>query len=137
MTYGWALVVIVVVIAILAFLGVFNLSGAQEICTGLPSKFIYDSHFLDANGTIVLTLTNGTTDTIKFFDATGSGIAGATNADDTWFTLAPNEKGTIQYDISTATATVGTAYNLTLDLNYTQNDVNRIASGIRCTGRFE
>ncbi len=58
MTYGWALVVIVIIIGILGYLGLFNLGGNIELCTGFPSKFVYKSHIYRVDGNFGLTFSN-------------------------------------------------------------------------------
>lgn len=58
MTYGWALVVIVIVIGALALL-LPDMTGATETCTGMPSQFVYDSHLYESDGTFSVKFTNG------------------------------------------------------------------------------
>ena len=58
MTYGWALVVIAVVIGVLIFMGILKAPSAGT-CTGLE-KLAYEDHTIDSNGNFILYLKNGT-----------------------------------------------------------------------------
>ena len=60
MTYGWALVVMVVVIAALVALNVFNLGAVSETCGGFSSQLAYNAHTYSANGNFSLSMVNGT-----------------------------------------------------------------------------
>lgn len=64
MTYGWALVVMVVVIAALVALDIFNLGSVTDTCAGFPTTVAYQRHVYDATGTFQISLLNGTGQTI-------------------------------------------------------------------------
>jgi len=67
MTYGWAILVIVIVLAALLYLGVFNIAGrTPEICT-LPIGLQCPSFKLNTNGLLNVSLTNGQPKTIRVF----------------------------------------------------------------------
>ncbi len=57
-TYGFALVIIAIVVAVLIFMGIIKLPAAST-CLGLE-KLAYSDHALDANGNFALYLSNGT-----------------------------------------------------------------------------
>ena len=57
-TYGFALVIIAIVIGVLIFMGILKVPSAGT-CTGLE-KLAYADHTIDSNGTIILYLENGT-----------------------------------------------------------------------------
>lgn len=60
MTYGWALVVIIIVIAALFALGILTPATYQgATCRGF-GKIAYFDHVLDANGDFIINLGNGT-----------------------------------------------------------------------------
>ncbi|MEM4389595.1 MAG: hypothetical protein QXG98_02950 [Candidatus Micrarchaeia archaeon] len=64
MTYGWAILVIVIVLAALLYLGVFNIAGrTPEICT-LPIGLQCPSFKLDTAGLLNVSITNGHPKTI-------------------------------------------------------------------------
>lgn len=64
MTYGWAILVIVIVLAALLYLGVFNIAGrTPEICT-LPIGLQCPSFKLNTAGTLNVSITNGNPKTI-------------------------------------------------------------------------
>ena len=64
MTYGWAILVIVIVLAALLYLGVFNIAGrTPEICS-LPIGLQCPSFKLNTNGMLNMSLTNGQPKTI-------------------------------------------------------------------------
>lgn len=65
MTYGWALVVMVIVVASLVALDVFNLSGTAETCAGFSAKLGYKNHIYFANGDFNIVLNNATGDDIE------------------------------------------------------------------------
>ena len=50
MTYGWALVIMIVVVAALVALDLFNLGSTTTTCAGFPSLIAYQRHTLAANG---------------------------------------------------------------------------------------
>ena len=62
MTYGWALVVIVIVIAALFAFGIFN-PPAAGTCSGLD-KILYRDHTTAVGGVVSLAVSNGTGGTI-------------------------------------------------------------------------
>jgi hypothetical protein len=67
MTYGWALVVIVIVIAALFAFGIFNPPSAGT-CTGLD-KLAYSDHGYDATTqTFSISVKNGTGSVLTTFD---------------------------------------------------------------------
>lgn len=62
MTYGWALLVIVIVIAILISLNIFS---APQGCTFERAGFGCGNPVLDTNGALFMPLTNGNSNNIK------------------------------------------------------------------------
>ncbi len=67
MTYGWALVVIIIVIAALFAFGIFNPPSAGT-CSGL-NKFLYKDHTVETDGTVTIALGNGSGSTINAISA--------------------------------------------------------------------
>ena len=76
MTYGFALLIIAIVIGVLIFMGIIKLPAAST-CTGLE-KFAYSDHTVDANGNFVIYLLNGTGGRITNVSAEATeGLAGS------------------------------------------------------------
>ena len=71
MTYGWALVVIVIVVAALFAFGIFNPPSAGT-CTGL-SKLAYKDHALDSADDFTLIIANGNIGSIGTISASAGG----------------------------------------------------------------
>src|SRR3989338_9853299 len=57
MTYGFALLIIAIVIGVLIFMGILKAPSAGT-CTGLE-KLAYEDHTIDSNGNFILYLKNG------------------------------------------------------------------------------
>jgi len=88
MTYGWAILVVLVVIGTLAYFGVLNPTGL------LPEKCLFqtgiycEDHLVDDVGNVKLKLNNGlgkdmtiTTFTLDYLDTTAVEVCAATNSD--------------------------------------------------------
>jgi len=128
MTYGWALVVIVIVIAALFAFGIFN-PPAAATCRGLD-KLAYSDHAISAgNNAIELRIGNGAGSTIKFDSISYSGdFAGGT------ITTMPGNLATGSYQSFTntdgnfTTAITG-SYSGTVTITYT----TEAGSGIQHT----
>jgi hypothetical protein len=133
MTYGWALVVIVIVIAILVSLGVFNLT--QNICTGFPSQFTYSSHDYTAAGSFTLTMQNGWNSDVNIVDmnivgdTTGSPVAVSQ-------TISKGAKGTITASGFTG-GTSGNTYSKDIVITYNVGtEISGKKMKIHCSGTY-
>jgi hypothetical protein len=116
MTYGWAILVIVIVIAALYALGVFT-PKASVPCTPCFSSFAYLDHSYTGN-TLTLKIRNGpraiVVNNATFSDASTGNLLGY---NDTWVSAGAN--GDIQKSI---TVTLGTPYDVKVDISYTVNE---------------
>ena len=74
MTYGWALVVIAIVIGVLIFMGILKAPSAGT-CTGLD-KLAYADHTISSDGNFTIYLSNGTGKQITSVQATPGGDFG-------------------------------------------------------------
>lgn len=134
MTYGWALVVIVVVVAVLYALGVFNIGGSLETCSGFPAgQFTYGSHVYKTTGAFQLQFTNGPKDisvSSLTVDAAGT-LTGAPVE-----TTAGTSK-TLSLT-GAATGTAGTAYNSDVVMTYdVTGGLTGLKANLKCTGKFQ
>ena len=129
MTYGWALLIIVVVGAALFALGVFS-PQTREACTGF-SYFTYQNHVLYINGTAAVTIVNGNQDitiTAMTWDAAGSlGTPTTQQSAGTQFTARLN---------SAASGTSGNSYSDTLIITYTGGGITGKVDRATCTGKY-
>lgn len=71
MTYGWALVVIAIVVGVLIFMGILKPPTAAT-CTGLD-KLAYADHTMNSSGDFALYLSNSTGAQITSIDAIPAG----------------------------------------------------------------
>ncbi len=142
MTYGWALVVIVVVIGVLGFLGVFNLGGTIESCTGMPSQFQYSAHRYKADGNFMLTFNNGSNYDVN---VTALSVGGTSKTLSPAVQLAKGKAGTVGSG-GYKTGTSGTSYKVDVTLTYDGlKDDGTIeptqgakkVTGVQCTGKYE
>jgi hypothetical protein len=131
MSYGWALVIIVMVLSILAFLGIFSLTEPST-CLGLPSKFAYKEHILRSDGNFSMKFVNNSgkevsIESIRFSSESFIPVTGSNNSNNEimfWSTDAPN-------------GAPGSLYRLEFDLVYSQAGISRKALNINCTGKYE
>ena len=121
MTYGWALVVIVIVIAALVFLINPTQVGPNN-CTGF-SRFPISNHQVSAtNETITYVLSNQTGGDATSVIFTATGTVGGATINDTYDygTFRANDQNTV---IINSAADLGTGnYDISLGLTYTDRD---------------
>ena len=80
MTYGFALVIIAIVVGVLIFMGIIALPSA-EMCSGLQ-YFAYEDHTMDYNGYFSLYLANGSGYKLTELDASfGGDFTGSATVD--------------------------------------------------------
>jgi hypothetical protein len=124
MTYGWALVVIVIVIAALVFLINPTQIGPNN-CTGF-SRFPISNHQVDlTNDQLVLILTNqtGGDATTTVFTATGTVGGVSVNDSNSYGTYGANDEVALYI----GTANDITAGNYDIDLTLTYNDSDNLS----------
>ncbi|MDO8538137.1 MAG: hypothetical protein Q7S21_04585 [archaeon] len=137
MTYGWALVVIVIVIAALVFLINPTQVGPNN-CTGF-SRFPISNHQVNASKAagsdeIILVMSNqtGGDATSVDFNATGRVGSVAVNDGNTFGTFAANDQ--IMLVILTANDLVSGNYDIALGLTYTDRDGIQRTDSASCKG---
>lgn len=118
MTYGWALVVIIIVIAALFAFGIFN-PPAAGTCSGL-NKLLYKDHSL-TSGVLTISLANGTGSAIDTISATYTGSCTAATG-----VATPTNPG-LGSDFSLASAALTGCpssgnYSITSTITYTNID---------------
>lgn len=80
MTYGWAILIVVIAVAALAAFGVFNPQRfAQERCVGDATKFACTTNAISldpATGAVQIGLTNGAGETVNITEVRTTGDCG-------------------------------------------------------------
>ncbi|MFH0868856.1 MAG: hypothetical protein V1839_01370 [archaeon] len=140
-TYGWLLIIIVIVAAALYALGIFNPATYQgKSCTGFSTGITYIDHKLSSTGDFNFVASNGlgktvtsvnnitiTKDGTAFPDATMVGAI-------TW---TPGAKKTLNAVGVTNAGSVGNSYTVTVSINYDTSDVKAHIQTGTCTGTIE
>lgn len=145
-TYGWALVVIVIVVAALFMLGILNpATYQQKTCTGF-SRLAYQDHALHKdNNTFDIRFRNGTGSDINITDLTLSNSSqvnvSATDTATYGNVVAAGAAQTLTYNADSAalvktTHSVGDPYDMDVKITYTQNGISHTEQG-KCTGQIE
>ena len=133
MTYGWAILIIIIVAAALFALGVFNPGTfTQSTATGFPGLQVQAGGWkLDSTaGTYTLIFSNivGNRITVIGVNAT---LGTQTLTNNTAIPLAPNERA--RYDISGFTGlTAGAAFSIRAQIHYNNEDSG--IGGLRSAG---
>jgi hypothetical protein len=128
MTYGWAILIVVVVVAALFAMNVFN-PGAfvGETVSGFGS-FQVTGHSYSQAGLVNFTLGNklGTQITITNVDVTAGGTTASDSASNT---LGPNQQ--VSYSISGLPAsTQGAQYSAEVEITYTWQGQTKYDNGV-------
>lgn len=130
MTYGWALVVIVIVVAALFAFGIFNPPSAGT-CTGL-SKLAYKDHDVNADDAFTLIVANGNIGRITLDPITGITLGGDFSGSCSSITsVAVGDELTIYCD--NAFTTTG-SYSGTVTIAYTVAGGTSHSETATCTG---
>jgi len=127
MTYGWALVVILIVVAALFALGILSPATYQgATCRGF-GKIAYIDHTFDVNGDFIIQLANGSGKSINASDAN---VGVACEQDGTWDATAgstANWKGSGYYTFQVTTGcTVTAGDNYITDVNIVYTPSGRL-----------
>ncbi len=134
MTYGWALIVIVIVIGVLIYL----LSGqtGANTCTVSGTELVYQDSAVPANGTtLTVKLQNATGRNVTALDGSlGTGSLLGTVAT-TYTPAVPIVSGTTFDVVVTPTTALSGSYRGTFDLTYTATGgiANKITT-VTCSG---
>ena len=141
MTYGWALVVIVIVIAALFAFGIFNPPSAGT-CTGL-NKLAYLQHSV-SGGTFYLLVSNGAgsainVTSVSFSTNSANGIAFTGVTGTNFPTAAVNSAATIDINSTGHTPTASEfatgTYSQKVTITYTQASIPHTETAT-CTGNI-
>ncbi len=127
MTYGWAILIVIIVGAALYSMGIFNPSATTgKTKTGFTQIDINDWKY-DTSGTLIMVLENrvGGSITLTSVDFTGGGT---TVANTTSTTVAAGKTATMQVD-DNATPTVGDGYELDVTIAYTKGAISHTETG--------
>ena len=143
MTYGWALVVIIIVIAALFAFGIFN-PPTGGTCRGLD-KLLYKDHTAASGGPVTISMQNGTGSTIDVIALTGIEYGGDfTDVDPEVITVngvTVNSVGSASTFVVTSPTGVAPSssgnYSGTIQIAYTNTttDINHIETAT-CTGNI-
>lgn len=136
-TYGWAILIILVVLAVLWYYGVFDPSRWAGESANCPSSFSvldYDLAQLNASagtGTLTLVLGNTVGNRIKVTGIVVSGDAVGTGSFTT--ELAPNADGTFNVSISSGlTGSTGDLYDLDAAITYDDLRTGLTGKSVTC-----
>jgi hypothetical protein len=130
MTYGWAILIVVIAVAALAAFGVFNPQRfAQERCVGDSTKFACTSDALSfdvATETLVMEISNGAGSTVNItgISSSADGDCGSvstwqldSNGADTAASYRPNEQVLVSITCAND-ITEGGVFQDTFDIEY-------------------
>ena len=113
-TYGWAILAIVIIAAVLWYFGIFNPArfAGEKQCGGF-SAFICQDFLVNTTGGLTIVLNNKAGGTLSAVGATGGSCSPATN-------IGPNQNTTCTIPGFNAGGTSGETYEqATLSLAYT------------------
>ena len=134
MTYGWALVVIVIVIAALFAFGIFN-PPAAGTCSGLD-KLAYQDHAIN-NGVITIVMGNGAGSTITIDTANvgfGGDFTGAVIAADGVTSTGAASGADFNVTTTATGPTTSGSYSGTITILYTGSSGIQHTETATCTG---
>ena len=138
-TYGWAILIIVVIASVLWYFGVFNPSRwAGKQATGF-SKFVVDDFAFSAgtgldNGTLTMVMGSlndktitGVTITAEELNTGSPAVTGSISGSASW---GPSDRKTVTFvNVTTSNATVGDDYRIKVMIAYNQGSVPHSDSG--------
>ena len=140
-TYGWLLIIIVIVAAALYALGIFNPATYQgKTCTGFTTGLTYAEHKFSPGGAFSVVLMNGVGKTVSNVTNVNITLASGTSVSATpspavsnW---APGGKQTLTIT-GPDPGTTGSSYTATVTVTYNTADVTGHKQSGTCTGTVE
>jgi hypothetical protein len=139
-TWGWVLVIIVIVAAALYGLGILSPSTFQQkTCTGFAQLGYSDHQYRASDDRYTIVLTNGAgKDITDLNNMTVTTSAGTASAGPTGVTLPwkAGEKRTL-YIAGPAAGSVGSGYTATVSVSYDTADLAGKTETGTCTGKVE
>ena len=121
MTYGWAILIIIIVAGALYALGVFNPatytgSRATGFATlGAPTEWAFDS----TTNTFSIVLKNGLGESITVSDVTAE-ISGQSGSNTTSTTISPGSTALFTMTVSNTGLSTGDSYSAKVTIKYTK-----------------
>jgi hypothetical protein len=144
MTYGWAILIVIIVAAALYALGIFNpATYTGRIPTGFTTLGAPDDWDVNTGGNVSILLNNRLASQITVYDIKASttgtsdtwSTAGCTGAG-TYMTIAPGGSvdpstacSSLVYDLSVGPQTAGTTYSVDIEILYNSGGFNHTESG--------
>ncbi len=140
-TYGWLLVIIVIVAGALYSLGVFSPGTYQgKTCTGFTGQVTYVDHKLASDGAFTFVLANNVGKSVIGVSSVKMTLQDGTTIDDTtpgvtvpW---TPGAKRTLILGGPIA-GSVGNSYSMTVTVTYDTSDIIGHKQTGTCTGSVE
>ena len=145
MTYGWAILIVIIVAAALYALGIFNpATYTGRIPTGFTTLGAPDDWDVDSAGDVRVLLNNRLASQIEVYTITVSTTTGTpdiwstancTGSDD-YMTIAPGGNvdpstacSSVIYDLTVGSQTTGTTYSVDVEILYNSGGFNHTESG--------
>ena len=132
MTYGWAILIVIIVAAALYALGIFNpATYTGNIATGFTTLGTPEDWDLTSGGDFSIILKNRLADQVSIFNVTIT-MGSDTANNNTQFTITPGEN--YQYPASLSglnlgSKTAGTTYSVQVDMFYNAGGLNHTERG--------
>jgi hypothetical protein len=119
-TYGWAILVIVIIAALLAYFGVFNPSRyvSEKQASGFVAFGVTDWNILASTDDLTIKLTNNGANKVTISSVVLNGTASG-NATASPTSISPGETTTVTSDGAIFTGAVGDSYDVTVSITYT------------------
>ena len=150
MTYGWAILIVIIVAAALYALGIFNpATYTGRIPTGFTTLGAPDDWEVDTVGDVRILLNNRLASQIEVYEISVStttmtipdtwdtyNCTGGAPANDDYMTIAPGGNidpeavcTNLVYDLSVGSQTAGTTYSVDIEILYNSGGFNHTESG--------
>jgi hypothetical protein len=132
MTYGWAILIVIIVAAALYSLGIFNpATYTGRIPTGFTTLGTPEDWDINSNGEVSVILKNRLADMITVHNVSVT-LGSITDFNASTFTISPGEE--YQYPFSASGLTVnqrtqGTTYSLLVEILYNSGGLNHTERG--------
>jgi len=140
-TYGWLLIIIVIVAAALYALGIFNPATYQgKSCTGFSTGLTYVDHKYAVDRSFTMIMNNGvgkSITSVTMMNVTLSDGTSAQAAPTDASSWAPGAKKTLTLTTGPVAPATGSSYTATVILTYSTGDITGHKQTGTCTGTVE